>query len=85
MRIVVVLSRDLTFLSNVTYLADGGSYTHASLGLSEEAELYYSFNFKGLKKEYRTSLKKRPRDIRRFILEVPDEAGKKLEDIIMSL
>ena len=82
MNIVVCLSRDLTFFSNLTYLADGGGLTHASIGLSEDAELYYSFNFKGMKKEYRTSLKKRPRQMNRYIIEVSDEAGNKLKSMI---
>ena len=55
-KIVVCLSRDRTPFAYVTWLADGGGLTHASLGLSEEAEFYYSFNFKGLKKEYREKL-----------------------------
>lgn len=82
MNIVVCLSRDRTVFSGITYLADGGGFTHASLGLSEDAEFYYSFNFKGLKKEYRTSLKKRPREMQRFIIAVSDEAGEKLNRII---
>ena len=82
MNIVVCLSRDLTLFSNITYLADGGGPTHASVGLSEDAELYYSFNFKGLKREYRTSMKKRPREMKRYIIEVSDEAGNKLNSII---
>lgn len=85
MQIVVCLSRDLTFFSNMTYLADGGGFTHASLGLERDAEYYYSFNFKGLKKEYRTSLKKRPRQMCRYILEVPEEAGQKLHEIIAEM
>ncbi|MBQ7447726.1 MAG: hypothetical protein IJV59_07215 [Eubacterium sp.] len=85
MNIVVCLSRDRTVFSNITYLADGGGFTHASLGLSEEAEYYYSFNFKGLKKEYRTSLKKRPREMQRFIIAVSDEAGEKLTRMIAEM
>jgi len=85
MHIVVCLSRDRTVFSNITYLADGGGFTHASLGLSEEAEFYYSFNFKGLKKEYRTSMKKRPREMQRFIVAVPDEAGDKLHGMIAEM
>ncbi len=85
MNIVVCLSRDLTVFSNMTYLADGGGFTHASLGLSEDAEYYYSFNFKGLKKEYRTSLKKRPREMQRFIIDVPQEAADRLVQIISEM
>lgn len=85
MNIVVCLSRDLTLFSNITYLADGGGLTHASLGLSEDAEFYYSFNFKGLKKEYRTSMKKRPREMKRYIVSVPDEAAEKLKSMIAEM
>ena len=78
-KIVVCLSRDRTPFSYVTYLADGGGLTHASLGLSEEAEYYYSFNFKGLKKEYRESLKRRPREMQRYIVAVCEDAYRKLK------
>ena len=84
-RIIVCLSRDRTFFSNMTYLADGGGFTHASLGLDEAAEFYYSFNFKGLKKEYRTSLKKKPRRMERYIITVTDEAWQKLRDILAEM
>ena len=85
MNIVVCLSRDLTVFSNMTYLADGGGFTHASLGLSEDAEYYYSFNFKGLKKEYRTSLKKKPREMQRFIIAVDEAAAERLKQIISEM
>ena len=85
MNIVVCLSRDLTVFSNMTYLADGGGFTHASLGLSEDAEYYYSFNFKGLKKEYRTSLKKKPREMQRFIIAVDEDAAERLKQIISEM
>ena len=85
MEIVVCLSRDLTLFSNMTYMADGGGFTHASLGLDVDAEYYYSFNLKGMKKEYRTSLKRKPRKMTRYIVEVPDEAGEKLKEIVSEL
>lgn len=81
-KIVICLSRDLTFFSHLTYFVDNGGFTHASLGLSEDAEFYYSFNFKGMKKEYRTSLKKRPREMTRYIVSVSNEAYQKLSDRI---
>ena len=81
-KIVICLSRDLTFFSHLTYFVDNGGFTHASLGLSEDAEFYYSFNFKGMKKEYRTSLKKKPREMTRYIVSVSDEAYQKLTDRI---
>lgn len=83
--IVVCLSRDRTLFSNLTYLADGGGFTHASLGLDPDAEYYYSFNFKGLKKEYRTSLKKRPREMMRYIVSVDEEARQKLKEILAEM
>lgn len=81
-RIVICLSRDLTFFSHVTYFVDNGGFTHASLGLSEDAEFYFSFNFKGMKKEYRTSLKKKPREMTRYIVSVSPEAHQALCDRI---
>ncbi|MBQ3401692.1 MAG: DUF1768 domain-containing protein [Lachnospiraceae bacterium] len=84
-RIVVCLSRDRSAFSYVTWLADGGGFTHASLGLSEEADHYYSFNFKGLKKEYRTSLKRRPREMMRYVIAVPEDAHRRLEEIVAEM
>ena len=39
-KIVICLSRDLTFFSHLTYFVDNGGFTHASLGLSEDSEFY---------------------------------------------
>lgn len=80
--IVVCLSRDRSFFSYMTYYLDGGGYTHASIALDEDSEYYYSFNFKGFKKEYRTSLKKRPREMVRYIVSVTEKQYDELKQIL---
>lgn len=83
--IVVCLSRDHSPLSWITYFADGGGYTHASIALDEESEYYYSFNLKGFKKEYITSLKRKPRKMTRISVAVTEEQYRKMKEIISEM
>jgi len=39
------------FWSKVVYYLLGRGYGHASIGVDEEEEIYYSFNFKGFRRE----------------------------------
>lgn len=39
------------FWSKVVYYVLGKGYGHASIGVDEEEEIYYSFNFKGFRRE----------------------------------
>lgn len=80
--IEVLLSRDETVFSWMTYYMDGGGLTHASITLDADAEFYYSFNMKGFKREYKTSLKRRPRDMVRFKLSVTEEQYQSLKELI---
>lgn len=80
--IEVCLSRDGSAFSWLTYFLDGGGLTHAAIALDEDAEYYYSFNFKGFKREYKTSLKKRPRDMVRYKVEVTEEQYQSLKNIL---
>ena len=80
--IEVVLSRDRSAFSWFTYFMDGGGLTHASIAFDEDADHYYSFNFRGFKREYKTSLMKRPREIKRYKLMVTEEQYQALKTII---
>lgn len=50
--ITVLLTRYYSTFSNFIYWITGRGYTHASIGLDENEMYYYSFNFKGFRKEY---------------------------------
>jgi len=50
--ITVLLTRYHSLFSNFVYYASGREYTHASIALDEKNEYYYSFNYKGFRKEY---------------------------------
>lgn len=39
------------FWSKVVYYLLGRGYSHAAIGVDEEEEIYYSFNFKGFRRE----------------------------------
>ena len=83
--IVICLSRDRSPFSWFAYFTDGGGFTHASIAFDEDADHYYSFNFNGLKKEYRTSLKKRPREMKRYNISVTETQYRELKRIIESM
>ena len=80
--IEVMLSRDRTTFSWMTYFLDGGGLTHASIAFDEDPEYYYSFTFKGFKREYKASLQKRPREMKRYKLAVTEEQYQALKRII---
>jgi len=50
--ITVLLTRYYSTFSNLIYWITGRGYTHASIGLGESEAYYYSFNFKGFRREY---------------------------------
>lgn len=50
--ITVLLTRHHNLFSNFIYIITGRGYTHASIALSEDCEYYYSFTFKGFRREY---------------------------------
>ena len=83
--IIVCLSRDRTPFSWFAYFTDGGGLTHASIAFDEDEEYYYSFNFKGFKREYRTSLKRRQREMKRYRISVTEEQYRALKRIITAM
>ena len=82
---IICLSRDRSLFSWFTYYTDGGGFTHASIAFDEDSDHYYSFNFKGFKREYRTSLKKRPREMKRYQVAVTEEQYQELKKIITAI
>lgn len=50
--ITVLFTRYYSTFSNLIYWISGKGYTHASIALDEQNEFYYSFNFKGFRREY---------------------------------
>ena len=83
--IEVCLSRDHSVFSWFTYFLDGGGLTHASVAFDEDSDHYYSFNFKGFKREYKTSLKRRPRDMKYYKILVTEEQYQELKRIITDM
>lgn len=50
--ITVLLTRYFSTFSNFIYWVSGRGYTHASIALDDGDEYFYSFNFKGFRREY---------------------------------
>ncbi|MBS7528345.1 hypothetical protein KHM83_16770 [Fusibacter paucivorans] len=50
--ITVLLTRYYNVFSSFLYYLTGRGYTHASIALDEKNNYYYSFNFKGFRKEF---------------------------------
>lgn len=50
--ITILLTRYFTTFSNFICWISGKGYTHASIALNDGDEYYYSFNYKGFRREY---------------------------------
>lgn len=50
--IAVLLTKYNSTFSNFIYWLTGRGYTHASISFDENSQYYYSFNFKGFRREY---------------------------------
>lgn len=72
--ITVLLTRYYSTFSDVIYWISGRGYTHASLSLDDEGEVYYSFNFKGFRKEHPGRSRKKCRKSVCFRLEISGES-----------
>lgn len=83
--IEVALSRNMTPFSWLTYFLDGGGLTHASIAADADSDHYYSFNFKGFKRERKSSLMKYSREIKRYRIAVTEEQYQKLKRIIRDM
>ena len=75
--IAVLLTRQYSAFANFIYYISGKGYTHVAIALDEENEYYYSFNFKGFRREY--PKKQRRKNVRSvcYKLEVsPEDYGR---------
>ena len=78
-KITVLLTKYSDWTSEMIYRMSGHGYTHASLGLGDEPDTYYSFNFKGFCKE--TAEKHRSRGVTvslSYELEVSEQSYAKI-------
>lgn len=50
--ISVLFTRNYGFISEVIYWISGRQYTHAALGLGEQTEEFFSFDFRGFRREH---------------------------------
>lgn len=77
--VTILFTRYYNIFSNFIYLISGKGYTHASISLDEQNDYYYSFNFKGFRKEYpRKHLRRSDRSIG-IKLEVSNESFDKMK------
>lgn len=83
--ITVLLTRYHSTFANFIYWISGRGYTHASLGLDENDQYYYSFNFHGFKKEYPGKRKKIYGNSISYKLEVPQEEYKAIQKAILKM
>lgn len=79
-KISILLTKYTDWISNLVYHLAGVGYTHSSIALSDEPELYYSFNYHGFAIE--TLEKHRRRGVRHsccYQLEISDDEYNKLK------
>lgn len=84
--IYILLSRHYDLVSKVVYFLTGCGYTHASIGLVQEPDCFYSFTFKGFRKEKPARWKKN-KDVRMMLyeLEVSSESYEMIRDKIVKI
>ena len=80
--ISILLTKSSDFLSRIIYYFTGREYTHASIGLDNLSDTYYSFNIKGFRMEH----PKRHKDIIKksicYELDVTKEEHEKVTELI---
>lgn len=77
--ITVLFTRYHSIFSNIIYFIGGRGYTHVSIALDEKNEYYYSFSFKGFRKEYPKRHRKRSRKSISCKLEVSQKDYERME------
>lgn len=78
-KVTILLTKYSDWISALVYHIAGRGYTHASLGLGDEPDIYYSFNYRGFCTE--TLEKHRRRGVEQsmsFEFSVSEEAYQKL-------
>ncbi len=83
--ITVLLTRYYSTFSNFIYFVSGRGYTHASLALDDKNESYYSFNFRGFRKEYPKKYRHRSKSSISYTLEIPKEDYEKIREKIKEM
>lgn len=76
--ITVLLTRYYTRCSDFVHWITGWGYTHAAIALNDGEEYFYSFNFKGFRREYPQKRRKKCAESICYRLEVPEEAFEKV-------
>lgn len=77
--ITVLFTRYYSAFANFIYFISGKGYTHASIALDEQNEYYYSFNFRGFRREYPRKHKWRSGKSMRIKLEVSQESFERMK------
>lgn len=77
--ISVLLTRYYSTFSNFIYWISGRGYTHASIALGDGNGYYYSFNFKGFRREYPGRRIRKCGKIICYKLEVSQESFERLQ------
>ncbi len=81
-KISILLTKSTDLLSKIIYYLTGRGYTHASIGLDDTEDTYYSFNIKGFRMEHP---KRHKNMIKRSIcyeLDVTQEEHEKVTELI---
>lgn len=83
----ILLSRHFDRVSQMLYHLTGRGYTHASIGLHEDKNTYYSFNGKGFRIEKPARWKKKDSRVQKTIykIKVEEQEYKKLKEYIKSV
>ena len=84
--IVVLFTCYKDMISDFVYYISGKSYTHASVALEENSEVFYSFNKKGCRKEYPKRYNKKMRNQSGAIyLEVSEKSWLQLQHQLVEM
>lgn len=79
-KVTILLTKYSDWVSQLVYCLCGHGYTHASLGLGDEPDTYYSFNYRGFCTE--TTEKHRRRGVtvsQSYELSVSDDAYERIQ------
>lgn len=82
----ILLTKTTHWTSEMVYFLCNGGYTHASLALEEDPDLYYTFNFRGFATE--TIEKHRRKGVnhsRRYTIRVSEESYTEIREMLASV
>lgn len=80
--ISILLTKSGDFISKLIYYFTGKGYTHASIGIDDEEDTYYSFNIKGFRKEHPKRHKDTIKDSICYELDVTKEEHENMTSLI---